>query len=224
MHHHLEIIMPPTNDIEAAVKQIMQPFDEGFSDEEGHSYDHAFWDWYVIGGRYSNQKLECAFDPEKKKAFDAELEKLKVTVSRFRAGKPELSPARQIPIVDALWNKYFPDSPAKVCPFFMHLNDQYKNNTGFPDVMQLKDTPSSLTANQVIIANLCWGDEPKLRAAYMTQESFWNGVSWVKAAWNGNVLAAIDEYMENPNHLESEELTKRTPQADWLAVTVDYHS
>jgi hypothetical protein len=28
MHYHLEVILPPTDDVQAAITQIMAPFDE----------------------------------------------------------------------------------------------------------------------------------------------------------------------------------------------------
>jgi len=53
VHFCLEIIMPPTQDVSAAVEQIMKRYDENGSDDDGCRNSHAFWDWYVIGGRYA---------------------------------------------------------------------------------------------------------------------------------------------------------------------------
>jgi hypothetical protein len=74
---------------------------------------------------------------------------------------------------------FFPDSPVKVCPFFDHFNNQYKNTDGFPDIMRLKDLPKGLTASHVIIAGPHWNDESKLEAKRMIQESIWNGVNHI---------------------------------------------
>lgn len=224
MHHHLEIIMPPTASVEAAVAQIMSPFDESGSDEDGNPNRHTFWDWYVIGGRWSGAKLECSLDPEKKDAFFAELTNRKVTVSGVQAGKQKLVPESQIIMVDALWNEFFPDAPVKVCPFFDHFNDQYKNSDGFPDIMRLADVPKELTACHVIIAGPSWRDDGMLEARHMLQTEVWNGVTHVDAKWDGKVFAAIEEHRERLRNAKPEYAEKHLPNDDWLVVTVDYHS
>ena len=216
--------MPPVEDVERAVQQILEPFDENGKDEEGHRNSHAFWDWYVIGGRWAGVKLECTLDEAKKEAFFAELKSRKVTVSGVKAGKDKLQPESQIPMVDALWNEFFPDSPLKVCPFFDHFNDQYKNSEGFPDIMRLKDVPKELAAAHVIIAGPSWKDDGTLKAEHMVQESLWNGVSFVKAKWDGKVQSAIDEHREKLTGYKPGYAAKHDPQADWLVVTVDSHS
>src|SRR5262245_27782076 len=109
MHYHLEVILPPVDNVEQAIGQILEPFDENGKDEDGHRNSHAFWDWYVVGGRWAGAKLQAMLDPKKLEEFNAELTKRKVTVSGIQAGKQELSPASQIPMVDALWNEFFPD-------------------------------------------------------------------------------------------------------------------
>jgi hypothetical protein len=42
MHSHLEIILPPVDDVENAVKQIMEPFDEAGEEEDGVRNRHSF--------------------------------------------------------------------------------------------------------------------------------------------------------------------------------------
>lgn len=223
MHYHLEVILPPVPNVEEALNQILAPFNE-HEDEDGNRNSHTFWDWYVIGGRWAGAKLEATLDPEKKDAFFAELSRREVTVSGLQAGKQKLQPESQIPMVDALWNEYFPDSPLKVCPFFNHFNDQYHNSDGFPDIMRLKDTPKELTASHVIIAGPSWKDDGTLEAKYMLQASIWNGVTHVDAKWDGKVQTAIDEHKEQLKNTKPEYAAKHVPQDDWLVVTVDYHS
>jgi hypothetical protein len=224
MHHHLEVIMPPTENIEEALNQILEPFNEQGKDEDGNPNQHAFWDWYVIGGRWAGMKLETTLDPKKKDEFFAELEKRKVTVSGIQAGKHKLQPESQIPMVDALWCEFFPDSPLKICPFFDHFNNQYKNSDGFPDIMRLKDVPPSLIASHVIIAGPHWKDNGNLEAKHMVQDSIWNGVTHVQAKWDGSVHAAIEEHKKRLENAKPEYAAKHIPQDDWLVVTVDYHS
>lgn len=224
MHAHLEIIMPPTDDVEAAVAQIMKPFNEQGEDEDGESNRHGFFDWYVIGGRWAGGKLDCMLDEKQKEAFFAELTKRKVTVSGVQCGKQQLEPESQKEMVDALWNEMFPDAPVKVCPYFQHFNDQYQNSKGFPDIMSLKDTPKNLEAERVIIAGPSWKEDGSLEAAYMTQESTWNGVNFVQAAWDGKLESALEAFKNRLDNYTPEYAAKHTPTDDWLVVTVDYHS
>ncbi len=65
MHYHLEIILPPTEDIEKAIAEILQQFDE--NEEEN---TNSFWDWYQIGGRYTgcHDEYEPTKDPKNLKS------------------------------------------------------------------------------------------------------------------------------------------------------------
>lgn len=224
MHYYLEIVMPPTSDVQAAVKQILEPFDEQGKDEDGTPNRHGFWDFWVIGGRWAGAKLQAMFAPERMQAFRDRLTEEKITVSGVQFGKQELSPADQIPMVDALWCEFFPESPIKVCPMFKHFGDQYKHSDGFPDVMPLADVPKSLRAERVIVAGYHWSKADAYEAAHMTQESFWNGVSHVKSQWDGLLFTAIQEHVDHLDWYTPEYAAKIRPNPDWLAVTVDYHS
>lgn len=226
MHHHLEIILPPVEDVTGAVAKIMKPFDENpdAAEAERPSTSNSFWDWYVIGGRWAGTKLECALDLERKNAFFDELTKRGVMVSGFQAGKQEISPSSQIPIVDALWNDFFPDAPVKVCPFFNHFNDQYRDSKGYPDVMTLRDCPRELKAEHVIIAGPSWRGEGSLEAKYMVQQEMWNSVCFVETTFDGYVSSAVLEHVRKLGNYKSDYAAKYTPQDDWLVVTVDYHT
>ena len=223
-HYHLEVILPPVENVEEAIEQILKPFKEEGEDEDGYPNPHPFWDFYVIGGRWAGAKLEASLDPEKLDAFQKELTERKVTVSGLRAGKPTLNPASQIGMVDDLWKEYFPDLTLTACPLFSHFNDQYKNSEGYPDVMRLEDLPSDLTASHVIIAAPTYKNDGTLEPEYMVQDSIWNGVSHVKSAWDGKVLSAIEEHKKRLEDYKPEFAAKATPQDNWLVVTVDYHS
>ncbi len=214
MHHQLEIIMPPTDNLEKAIESIMKPFDESSGDEDT---SHPFWDFYVIGGRFSGAKIEANFDKKKVDAFYDEIRKMKITVSGLQCGKQKLQPESQIPAVDELWRKHFPDG-GDVCPLFSHFNNQYTDSKGYPDVMSLKDFPRGLTAAHVIIA------DSKHEVTYMIQESMWNGVSYVDTKWDGKVKSALDQFAEKFKNNNPDYIAKIKPQDDWLVVTVDYHS
>lgn len=49
MHYHCEIWFPTRAEIKSAIDKVMAPYCE-----EGSS-KRAFWDWYVIGGRWAGE-------------------------------------------------------------------------------------------------------------------------------------------------------------------------
>lgn len=218
MHYHLEIVMPPTDDVKAAVEQILAPFDESpeHPDEDGPS-GKEFFDYWDLGGRWSGSKLQAAFPKERLDAFWADINAAKFTVSGLIAGKEEINPSSQIPAVDALWCKHFPESPVKVCPMFKH----YKGDIG--DVMRLGDVPQALTCSRVIVAHH-WKDAGKLEAGYMVETEFWNGVCHTRSFWGGKFLEAMADHAEKMMGYREEYRAKNTPTPDWLVVTIDYHS
>lgn len=150
MHYILEIIIPPVDNIEEAIEEIMKPFYEG--DEEN---TNAFYDFYKIGGRFSGHKLRFMLGTERMDEFYDLLKEEKITVSSFVVGKETLAPNSQAEKVDKLWNDFFPDSPIKQCPVF----DNYKPKDNFPDVCSLLETPKDLTCSRVIIAKRDWEDK-----------------------------------------------------------------
>ena len=220
MHCHLEVIMPPVDDIYEALIDILDPFNE--DPEDGHPSKDAFWDWWVIGGRRSGVKLEDTLDPKKKAAFLAELENRNVTVKDVRVGKQRLWPESQIPMVDELWRQFFTESPLKICPFFEHFDTQHTED--YPDIMQLRDMPKSLKAAHVIIAGPSGSNDGKLEMKRMMQKSYWKDTEYVDSVWDGSVQYVIDQYNEYLKGTEPEYAAKQTPRDDWLVVTVDYHS
>ena len=217
MHYHLEIVMPPTDDVESAVAQIMAPFDENGTDDDDHTTKHAFWDFYCIGGRWSGAKVLAMCGKERLDAFRAALKEHKITVSGLVFGKETLQPTEQIPAVDALWCEYFPESPIKVCPIF----DNYKGDFG--DVCRLADVPVPLSCSHAIIAAPAW-KSTKPEAKYMVRDSEYNGVSWIKTTWDQTLGSAIAVHAESLSRAEPAYAEQQIPGPDWLVVTVDYHS
>jgi hypothetical protein len=215
MHYHLEIVMPPTTDVMGAVTRIMQPFDENLP-ETDENKSAGFWDFWEIGGRWTGEKLLCALGKERVRQFHKLLYDHNVTVSSFQAGKPTLEPASQAEKVNALWNAVFPDAPVKECPLF----DNYKGATG--DIIQLGECPA-IECSHVIIAGLDYKGEA-LQALYMLRDSVWNGVTHQDTKWDGTLASALAEWSEKLAGYKEEWRAANTPQPDWLAVTVDYHS
>lgn len=218
MHFHLEIIMPPAEDVEAALQEIMNPFDENSSHEENDDFSgHPFWDWWTIGGRWSGAKIEAKVGADKLKEFKQKLTDMDITISGLVYGKQEISPANQIPAVDALWNEMFPDSGSEKCTLFQHSGSLIDS-----DICRLDELPDGLMAAKVIIAAPQWYD--KIGAENMFSKSLWNGVTHEKTRWDGNVKEAIEMHLDKIKNYKEEARDKYMPKPDWLCVTIDYHS
>ena len=216
MHYHLEIIMPPTKDIGKALESVMEPFSE--HNEEN---TETFWDWYVVGGRWAGTKETCGYAQEKIDAFYKVLNEKKITVSGIQCGKHKLEPESQIPIVDKLWNDFFPTEKGEIiaCPMFSHSNNQYDGNDLIScDICLVEEIPESLTASRVIIA----GSEYK--AKFMISDDMWNGVNFVKTRWDGKVLSTLEMAKEKFRNYTEEYREKNTPKPNWICITIDYHS
>lgn len=231
MHYHCEIVIPPTADIEGAVRSVLAQFDENGDDKEGYRR-HSFWDFWVIGGRWAGHKLMARYDTEKVDAFMQWCQDERVTVSGLQCGKQELSPNSQIAKVDAKWNEMFPAAIPVPCPIFAHSNNQYgKGLSGtLPnDVCRLSDVPERLTCSRVIFAGPSWESETKehtgpLEATFMLTDTAWNGCNHMKVDWDGRFASALEKYSESIKHYRDEYAARITPKPDWLVVTVDYHS
>lgn len=221
MHYTLEIIMPPTEDVEASLKEVMAQFDECPEDDEDGNAKYGFYDYYLIGGRWAGRKVKAMYDEERMSAFTKRLNDENITVSGIQFGKQEISPASQIPIVDSLWNEYFPDSPIKVCPLFKHSNSKEEVLHG--DICKIGDIPERLTASRVIIAAPNY-DGSALEAKYMIEDAYYNGVQFRDTGWDGNVLGCLEAYKDMIKGYQEDYRKKHELNADWICVTVDYHS
>lgn len=222
MHYHLEIIMPPTDDVEGAVSEILKPWSKNCQ-SEGEDDDlcytaHSFWDWWVIGGRWSGAKLEDWLDKEKKESFYEKLTEMGITVSGLVCGKKELKPASQIEKVDDLWREWFPDSGVRQCPFFNHFNDANNMDICMFDAI----SPETKAGHVIVAVNKTY--DGKLEAENMYQTDIWNGVTFQETTWNGKVLDAIEMHNEKMTRMSEEAQAAYTVEKDWLIVTVDYHS
>lgn len=208
MHYHAEIIMPPTDDVEVAIEKYMRDFSENNEDSR-----NGFWDWYQIGGRYSGAKVEALCDSKKMEEFYEELKSAKVTVSGLVWGKQELSPADQQDFVDAMWLRYFPDSPIRHAPMFKHSGQEVAPM----DICKVSEIPVGLTAYTVMICG-------KESAENLFHKAIWNGCTHQNSDWNGGVLDALTVHAKKLESYREEWREKNTVKPDWLCVTVDYHS
>ena len=240
-HYHLEIIMPPTEDVETAVASLMAPFNESppeKDDDEEYDARHAFWDFWVIGGRWAGAKTEARIGKERIQAFYAWCHEAGIKVMSLQMGKQTIATAEMRELVDAKWREMFPSTYA-VCPLFDHANDQLGVRGGRDatsldgDVARLADTPLSMECARVIIAAPSFGagdvDDPAawngpLRAQYMISEDIWNGVIHVPVKWDGTLGGAVAAHNDRLKGYRDSCRIASTPGNDWLVVTVDYHS
>lgn len=228
MYHHCEIVMPPTDDVNAALESVLKPFDE--SDEDNA---HPFWDFWVIGGRWAGTKLMAKYDDAKLKEFHQWMQDQKITVSGFLCGKEELKPAIQIQKVDAKWNELFPHESGEQhpCAMFRHSNDQYgRDGTGaMPGDICLLSECNGVKCSRVIVAGPGWDRERKEHcgspeATFMICDSVWNGANHMKVAWDGTLAGAMKQCRKNMDNYADDYREMVTPRDEWLVVTVDFHS
>ena len=209
MHFCLEIIMPPCpkEEIEDRISNILEPFNENNEDA-----NQAFWDWWVISGRYSGTKITSILDEDKLDDFYRALQDNEVTVSSVVAGKERLAPESQIELVDNLWKEFFPNYPGEHCPLFAHAGSKLPG-----DIITFSELHPKQTAYRVIIAG-------ENGVAYMVEREFWNGVTHIETKWDGKVVSAVGAHLDKLKNYSDEYREKVTPKDDWLVVTVDYHS
>ncbi len=229
MHYHCEIIIPPTDDVEASIATIMNPFSENDNEEDRHY--NTFWDFYVIGGRWAGTKLIQGYDKAKVAKFYEWLKAEGIAVSGVQCGKQELSPSSQIAKVDKKWNEMFPPLSGEIvpCPIFQHSNDQY-NNSGSSviegDICKLKDA-MLVICSRVIFGGPSWVKDKRsgpIEAVFMLTQDIWNGVNYIKTGWDGKMPSAVEQFHDKAKNYSDSYRDAVEPKDDWLCVTIDYHS
>lgn len=221
MHSHLEVIMPPSKDIQKDLGAIMEPFSKNNKEAT-----HAFWDFFIIGGRWAGTKESCRYSPEKLEQFYKRMIDEQVTVSGLQCGKQTLDPDSQIPKVDKMWNDLFPTETGEItpCPIFSHSNNQYDSNDLLAcDICRVDEIPDTLVCSRVIIAGPNH-DGTGIEAQFMLCDEQWNGFNHMKVDWDGKLPSALTKYAEKLKRYREEYVEKATPKPEWICVTVDYHS
>ena len=222
-HYHTEIVMPKTDNVEAAITEIMAPFDENdVEDHDGGISPYAFWDYWTTGGRWSGYKLQSTLDPDTMENFYKTLREREVTISGAQWGKQELDPADQIPMVDALWHELFPNAPEGPCPIFKHSGDRGKQLIE-GDLMPFMEVPRSLTMERLIFAARDHLDN-RWEPAYMIQGNFYNGVNLVETSWDTTFGQGVDMFTKKYSRGAKEYRDRVAPTPDSVVITVDYHS
>lgn len=214
--------MPPTEDVNAAVEQIMKPFDENGDNK------HAFWDYWTLGGRWGGNKTLASIDPARLEEFHQWMCSEDVTVSSFVAGKQSLSPASQVPKVDAKWNDMFPspDGKSRPCPIFDHSND---SRSMMDDDICPISYALKVRCSHIIFAGPSYDHDKNdwvgpLEATFILESGSWNGVNHMPVKWDRTVEDALNQFREKLADYVDGYKAVIEPQDDWIAVTVDYHS
>ena len=218
-HYHLEIVMPPISAdlIEDRVQKILRPFSENISEDDEDRSSYQFWDWFVIGGRFSGSKIMGKIDETKVNEFWDWAKDVKLTVSSLQMGKQEISPKSQEAMVDAEFQKRFPELGKIPCPLFKHFEESYRNGCAPFDICKLSEVPQELRVERVIVAD----DEGE--PITMVQKDFWNGVNHIDTTFDGNFKSAIEGHVITIKNYAEAYRIKNTPSSEWLVVTVDYH-
>lgn len=225
MHSHCEIVIPPTHDVESAVMSVMSEYDENNEDQRSF----AFWDWYVIGGRWAGCKLMSKFDAKKLGQFTEWLDSEKLTISGLVWGKQELNPRDQIERVDAKWNEMFPSDGGAIaaCPIFKHSNPNGEMIDG--DICRVSEMKSDYKCSRILFSGPSYDQETdgytgQLKSTFMLSEDFWNGTNHVRTIWDLTFKHALNLFQESIEHTSDAYKSAVSIQDDWLVVTVDSHS
>lgn len=228
MHSHLELIIPPVEDIPSFVDKLLDPFyldaawgwrisDEGLPPER----EDAFLDGFKIGGRFFQSKLLGNVDRHRLAHFIVQLDKLELpfTVKKFKNIDMDcLTNERDKEVADSLWKEFFPNSLIKKCPFFDYSHPYYteKDYSGFPPgvVLRLDQISDGMRAARVMIANPINVKSPISQKEYFIHTCSGEHPSALPESkyWDGTILSALKfcDYI--------------IPQPDWLVITIDYHS
>lgn len=242
-HYHMELILPPQPDREAVRKashQILLPFREEqdpLPEDEYHEiYEgHRFWDWYVIGGRWTRDHIVARLDETKLQDFWDNFAEAGMEGPGFQmpGSHPQLTP-ESVLRAHELWADFFPNDE---CPFWQKDGRRPGEACDHKsDICTVGELGENAGAYRLLIATL--DGHLKYKAAHLISTSFWNSVSWQDAKWEGDVHQAIGDY----NGTRQAEIDRRRDKDgvadewslkygipslvgdDWHAVTVDYHS
>ena len=214
-HYHVELIMPcPIPAVEGQpvvpptpmfvanrVFDILLPLQKIGADEDRWP-TNPLHDWHQIGGRFAGTKHGLRCDPERRRKFYEELYSDEFT-SDDDLSKLGFWGDDQLPAVNALWRKWFPEDEVGTCPFI----GPYP--TGVQDICRVDRIPDGLTAHTVVVANQA--DE----VVFRIDTEIWDGTrgKFQRTGFDGSV----------PDALRRCRAAGVEPAADWLAVTLDCH-
>ena len=201
-HYHVELILPPTPrfEIRERVLEILLPLRKG--DDEATWPADPLFDWYKIGGRFAGTKHGLRCDPERRRKFYEELYSDEFT-SDDDLSKLGFWGDDQLPAVNALWRKWFPEDEVGICPFIgpYPTRDQ--------DICRVDRISDELKADTVVVGNEA--NQVVLRL----KTEIWDSIKrkFIDTGFDGSVLDALRRCRA----------AGVEPAGDWLAVTLDCH-
>lgn len=166
MHYHAEVYLKKLNGrpIFDVVSGLMN---RGVKAKVG-------WDWFVVGGRWSGDKILGKLDPEKVKAFFIEFEK-----RGYNWTSSQHSDEERRRDSSNLFMEFFPDFKGEI-PVW---RDQYRHEGGEGDVCKVADLPETFSCHTLIF--------PGKHRAEVLQTEEWNGEKFVKTPFKGDVVAEL---------------------------------
>ena len=63
-----------------------------------------------------------------------------------------------------------------------------------------------------------------LEAVFMLADTAWNGVNHMDVVWDKTIGDALKQFKKRLSNYAKKVRLQITPDDDWIAVTVDYHS
>ena len=205
MHYHVELIMPPSPlvQIQERVGELLSPLSQSVAHRAGTL--EYLYDWYQIGGRFAGAKMSLRLDPERLHKFRQELygEAFTNDTRDLLIGQKQFWGARDLPKVDALWRKWFPEEEVDACPLFDHYP------AGDQDICRVDRIPDNLTAHAVVV-----GNEDKVVFQLKTENWDSTRCEFQDTGFDGSVLNALRQCRA----------CGVEPSKNWLAVTLDCHT
>lgn len=193
-HYHVELIMPsPIPTVEGRpvvpptpmfvanrVFEILLPLQK-IGDNEDRWPANPLHDWHQIGGRFAGTKHGLRCDPERHRKFYEELHGEAFATDVTVIGGVRFWGDDQLPAVNALWRKWFPEDTVGTCPFI----GPYP--AGEQDICRVDRIPDGLTAHTVVVANEA--DE----VVFRIDTEIWDGTrrKFQRTGFDGSALNAL---------------------------------
>jgi len=217
MHYHAEFVIDEMlingDNHEDILRVALKKFNEHYEyeDEDGYRNPYAFYDYFVIGGRFSGSHILCEIDTG---PFVEWCREEGVTISAVVRGKQQLDPPEQAEKVDAKWREMFPG-----CGKHALIFDHSGQGLGQFDITKLKEVNLALKCCTFGVISSGHDGKPSLK--YLLHDSYWNGVCHQAVDWNGSFWLGISNFRDRLKDLGGPNMN--IDDSEWEVVTVDYH-
>lgn len=220
MHFRLELILPPGSGVADAeepmqyVSEYAPPgYDEDTGEPEWIGEGRGIHDYYLVGGRWTGAHAQAHYSKEDLDRFREILREREVKVSGVQFGKPTLA-SHSPEEIDKWWREEFPNGLLSRCPLFDYAD------FGDVDVIRVADLHPDDVASMVYVC----GPQNQYRRRELYQRTTWNGLTWQKTDWDGNIAAAIKRHNDGLDRASQEYRDHHLVTGEWVAITIDIHS